>query len=281
MFQNDNIKGKVAVITGGGGVLCGNMARELGKLGVKVAILDLKLEAAELVAKDVNDSGGTAVGIECNVLKAESVKNAEAKVREIFGGYDILINGAGGNHPDGTTTKELLEKSDLDSDDLKTFYDMTPEGFGFVFNLNFLGTFIPTQVFSKEMARCGKGNIVNVSSMSGFAPLTKIPAYSAAKASINNFTQWTAVHMAEAGIRVNAIAPGFFLTAQNKTLLKNEDGSLTARSEKIINHTPMRRFGVPNDLMGTMIWLLDDEMSGFVTGITVPIDGGFMAYSGV
>jgi len=277
---NENLKNRVAVVTGGGGVLCGSMARELGRQRVKVAILDLSLDNAQEVAKDIESKGGTAIGIKCDVLKKESVESADKQVYSAFGDCDILINGAGGNHPKGTTTNETLNIADISNSEVTSFYDMTPEGFNFVFNLNFLSVLITTQVFSKRMIN-SQGTIINISSMSAPCPLTKVPAYSAAKAAINNFTQWLAVHLANKNIRVNAIAPGFFETAQNAKLLRNDDGSLTARSEKILSQTPMKRFGKPEDLLGSLIWLMDDRMSGFITGITVPVDGGFMSYSGV
>ncbi len=282
MFH-ENLKGRVAVITGGGGVLCSGFAKDLAALGVKVAVLDLREEAAQAVVDEINASGGTAVAVGCNVLEAESLENAKAKVNATLGTCDILINGAGGNSPLGTTTKETLELSDIaeKAEDVKTFFDLDAKGIEFVFNLNFLGTLLTTQCFAKDMVGKENATILNISSMNSFKPLTKIPAYSAAKSAISNFTQWMAVHFADVGIRVNAIAPGFFSTNQNAKLLYNEDGSLTERSNKIISHTPMRRFGVPADLTGALIFLCDEEYSAFVTGIILPVDGGFSAYSGV
>ena len=224
-----------------------------------------------------------AVAVACNVLEPESLEAAKAKVNEVFGKCDILINGAGGNSPLGTTTKDTLELKDMaeKAEGVKTFFDLDAKGIEFVFNLNFLGTLLTTQCFAKEMVGNKNATILNVSSMNSFKPLTRIPAYSAAKAAVSNFTQWMAVHFADVGIRVNAIAPGFFSTIQNAKLLYNEDGSLTERSNKIITHTPMRRFGVPADLTGALVFLCDEEYSGFITGVVLPVDGGFSAYSGV
>lgn len=282
MFH-ENLKNRVAVITGGGGVLCSGFAKDLAALGVKVAVLDLNEAAAQAVVDEIKANGGEALAVGCNVLEAESLEAAKAKINAAFGTCDILINGAGGNNPKGTTSKETLELKDIaeKAEDVKTFFDLDPKGIEFVFNLNFLGTLLTTQCFAKEMVGKENACIINISSMNSYRPLTKIPAYSAAKAAISNFTQWMAVHFADVGIRVNAIAPGFFSTNQNKTLLYNEDGSLTARSNKIITHTPLRRFGVPADLTGSLYFLCDEEYSGFITGTILPVDGGFAAYSGV
>lgn len=280
---NENLKGRVAVITGGGGVLCSGFAKDLASFGVKVAVLDLRVDAAQKVVDEINADGGTALAVGCNVLEAESLENARQKINSSLGTCDILINGAGGNSPLGTTTKDTLEFSDLaeKAEGVKTFFDLDAKGIEFVFNLNFLGTLLTTQCFAKDMVGKEHACILNISSMNAYRPLTRIPAYSAAKAAVSNFTQFMAVHFADVGIRVNAIAPGFFSTNQNKTLLFNEDGSLTARSNKIISHTPLRRFGVPSDLTGALIFLCDEEYSGFITGVILPVDGGFSAYSGV
>jgi len=279
-----NLKGQVALVTGGSGVLCGTMARALAACGAKVAVTGFKkLQSAEAVAAEIRKDGGIAISVACNVLDKESLAAANDKVKKELGPVDILINGAGGNHPKGTTSLEYLRKEDLSgtAKDIITFYDLDPKGIEFVFNLNFLGTLLPTQAFTREMAGKGKGTIINISSMNSFRPLTKIPAYSGAQAAVSNFTQWLAVHFSKVGVRVNAIAPGFFLTDQNRALLTKPDGSLTPRGNTILAHTPMGRFGVPDDLVGALLWLVSDEASGFVTGVVLPVDGGFAAFSGV
>ena len=279
-----DLSGKVAVVTGAGGVLCSSFAEALAECGAKVAVLDLRLEAAQAVADHINANGGKACAYACNVLDKESLNAAKAAIDKDLGICSILINGAGGNNPKGTTTKEYMDPEDLDPEttkDITTFFDLDPAGIEFVFNLNFLGTLLPTQVFARDMAKQADPVIINVSSMNAFRPLTKIPAYSGAKAAVSNFTQWLAVHFANAGIRVNAIAPGFFVSNQNRALLFNPDGTPTPRTDKILRATPMGRFGKPEELLGTLLWLCDSSASGFVTGIVVPVDGGFSAYSGV
>lgn len=274
-----DLRGKIAVVTGGGGVLCSAFAKALAECGASVAVLDLRKEAAQAVATEINASGGRAVGVACNVLERESIQRAREEVLAAFGGVDLLLNGAGGNHPRATTDREIFSLPDLD-EEVKTFFDLRPEDVSFVFDLNFIGTLLPTQVFARDMVRKG-GTIINVSSMNAYRPLTKIPAYSAAKSAVSNFTQWLAVHFADAKIRVNAIAPGFFDTAQNRTLLFNEDGTPTQRTGKILAATPMKRFGEPEDLLGALLFLADERASGFITGVVLPVDGGFSAYSGV
>ena len=281
-FQID-LNNKVAVVTGGGGVLCSNFAKALAACGAKVAVLDLRKENADKVATEITAEGGKAIGVAANVLEKDSLNAARDLVNKELGTCDILINGAGGNHPKGTTSKEYLFKEDVKNkkEDVITFFDLDPSGIEFVFNLNFLGTLLPTQVFARDMMDKQDAVIINVSSMNAFTPLTKIPAYSGAKAAVSNFTQWLAVHMSKVGIRVNAIAPGFFLTNQNRALLTNEDGSYTERAEKILSQTPMGRFGEQQELLGTLLWLVNHEASGFVNGTVIPVDGGFSAYSGV
>ena len=274
-----NLHGRTAVVTGGGGVLCSAFAKALAECGASVAVLDLRLDAAQAVADEINASGGRAIGVACNVLERESIENARKEVLAAFGGVDLLLNGAGGNHPRATTDLETFSLSDLD-EEVKTFFDLQPADVSFVFNLNFIGTLLPTQVFARDMVEKG-GTIINVSSMNAYRPLTKIPAYSAAKSAVSNFTQWLAVHFADAKIRVNAIAPGFFATAQNRSLLFNEDGTPTARTGKILAATPMKRFGEPEELLGALLFLADERASGFMTGVVLPVDGGFSAYSGV
>jgi NAD(P)-dependent dehydrogenase (short-subunit alcohol dehydrogenase family) len=277
-----DLKGKTAVVTGGGGVLCSTFAKVLAQCGANVAILDLKKEMADNVAAEINAAGGKAIGVGANVLEPESLMAARATVNKEFGPCDILINGAGGNHPKGTTTKEYLYKEDLQpKEGVISFFDLDPKGVEFVFNLNFLGTLLPTQTFARDMIDREGAVIINISSMNAFTPLTKIPAYSGAKAAVSNFTQWLAVHMSKVGIRVNAIAPGFFVTNQNRAMLINPDGSYSDRAKKIINMTPMDRFGQDEELIGTLLFLVSHKASGFVNGVVIPVDGGFSAYSGV
>lgn len=276
-----NLKGKTCVITGGGGVLCSTFAEAVGNAGANVAILDLNEVAANEVAETIKSQGGRAIGVGCNVLNKESLEKAKAKVNSEFGTIDILINGAGGNNPKGSTTKDYYNPDDEGIDGVKTFFDLDPEGIEFVFSLNFLGTLLPTQVFAHDLIGKKDATIINISSMNAFTPLTRIPAYSGAKAAISNFTQWLAVHFSKVGLRVNAIAPGFFLTHQNKGLLLNDDGTFSARAEKIISQTPMDRFGEKEELIGTLMYLLCYEASSFVNGVVIPVDGGFSAYSGV
>ena len=273
---------KTIVLTGAGGVLCSTLAEALAKEGHKIAVLDLRKQAADKVAETINKNGGNAIGVEANVLEKLSLIQSKKVVNDAFGKVDILINGAGGNHPLGTTSNPFFEMEDLKNtaEGFKTFFDLDPKGIEFTFNLNFLGTLIPTQVFAEDMVGREGCSVLNISSMNAFTPLTKIPAYSGAKAAVSNFTQWLAVHFSKVGIRVNALAPGFFLTDQNRSLLTNEDGSLTQRGQQIIDQTPMNRYGEPEDLIGTTLWLCG-EGSKFVTGVVVPIDGGFAAYSGV
>lgn len=275
-----NLKDKVVVITGAAGVICSHLARAIAQCGAKVAILDRDIANAQKFADELVAEGYAAKGFEANVLVKESLEKCHEEVLKEFGKCDILINGAGGNNPKATTDNEYAELDD-DGKGIKTFFDLEQSGVEFVFNLNFIGTLLPTQVFSKDMVGRKGCNILNISSMNAYTPLTKIPAYSGAKSAVSNFTQWLAVHFSHIGIRVNAIAPGFFSTKQNEKLLWNDDGTPTARTGKILAATPMGRFGVVDDLVGTTLYLISSEAAGFVTGVCIPIDGGFSSYSGV
>jgi len=279
ILKRFDVSGKTAAITGGGGDLCGHMAEALGAMGVKVAVLDISLEKAESRAHFVSKSGGAAEAFRCDVLDVNQLRECYDAVCRRWGPPDFLINGAGGNDPRGSTSEEFHEPEKSPAPGGKSFFDLDPAGFRQVFDLNFLGTFLVTQIFSRGMVAKGRGAIVNISSMSAFTPLTKVAAYSAAKASVSNFTQWLAVHFARTGVRVNALAPGFFMTEQLKFLhIDRETGELLPRARKVIAHTPMGRYGEPEDLIGTLVWLLSDA-SSFVTGVVVPIDGGFSSYS--
>lgn len=272
-FKTD-LSEKVVVITGGGGVICSEFARALAACGAKVALLDINESAAKAVADEI---GKNALALKCDCLDKADILRARDKVHEKFGKVNFLVNGAGGNNPRATTDNEYMTP---DLTGVKDFFALEESGLRFVFDINITSAFLVTQVFAQDMVKTG-GNIINISSMNAFAPLTKIPAYSAAKAGISNFTQWLAVHFAPCGIRCNAIAPGFFVTNQNRSLLFNADGTPTARTGKILAATPMRKFGEIDDLIGCLIWLADDGASGFVTGTVIPVDGGFSAYSGV
>lgn len=275
------LNGKVAVVTGGAGVLLTPVVETLCAAGAKVAVLSLT--EAEVANAEANllAKGYEAIGVACNVLSKESLEAAKTLVNEKLGSVDILINGAGGNHPKGTCDQEQFDMEGYKQDGVKTFFDLDEEGFKFVMDLNFIGTLLPTQVFAVDMLEKDDASILNVSSMNAYTPLTKIPAYSGAKAAVSNFTQWLAVHFATTNIRVNAIAPGFFVTAQNEKLLMNEDGTYTSRSQKILRNTPMNRFGEKEEIVGACKFLLSKEDASFITGICIPIDGGFSAYSGV
>ena len=272
-YQID-LSNKVVAVTGAGGVLMSEFAKALAACGAKVALLDINEEAAKKVADEI---GKNAIAVKTNCLEKDSIVAAHQVITEKFGPVNFLINGAGGNNPRATADNEYMTP---DLEGAKTFFDLEESSLKFVFDLNITSAFLVTQVFAKDMVKTG-GNIINISSMNAFRPLTKIPAYSAAKAGISNFTQWLAVHFAPCGIRVNAIAPGFFVTNQNRALLFNEDGTPTARTGKILRSTPQNKFGEVSDLLGTLLWLASDEASGFVTGVIVPVDGGFNAYSGV
>ena len=279
ILKRFDLTGKVVAITGGGGELCGAMAEALGATGVKVAVLDINLESAEARSLTVIQSGGTAKAFRCDVLDTVQIRGCYEAVCSLWGPPDFLINGAGGNNPRATTSEEFHGPVGSSGPAAQSFFDLDPAGFRQVFDLNFMGTFLVSQAFSQGMIEKGRGSIVNISSMSAFIPLTKVAAYSAAKAAVSNFTQWLAVHFSPTGVRVNAMAPGFFMTEQNKFLLFNQKtGEPLPRGHKVIAHTPMGRFGQPDDLIGTLVWLLSDA-SSFVTGVVVPIDGGFSSYS--
>ena len=279
VFGTD-LTGKVAVVTGAGGVLCSSFAKTLAAAGAKVALLDINEEAAQGFADEIVAEGGVAKAYKCNALDKDSCNAVAEAVMADLGPCDILLNGAGGNNPRATTDKEYYFSGDID-EDCKNFFNLDADGVSFVFNLNFLGTLIPTQAFAKQMLGREGCNIINISSMNAFTPLTKIPAYSGAKAAISNFTQWLAVHFSKEGIRVNAIAPGFFSTKQNAALLWNPDGSPTPRTDKILAATPMGRFGESKELDGALLFLVNNEAAGFITGVVLPVDGGFSSYSGV
>ena len=278
-IQTD-LNGKVAVVTGAGGVICGVLAKALAACGAKVALLDLNEDAAGQIAEEIVKEGYIAKAYGANVLDKQNLTDVHTRILEDFGPCDILLNGAGGNNPRATTDKEYYEEGDLDAD-TKSFFDLEQSGVEFVFNLNFIGTLLPTQIFAQDMIGREGCNILNISSMNAFTPLTKIPAYSGAKAAVSNFTQWLAVHFSKVNIRVNALAPGFFVTKQNEKLLYQEDGTPTARTKKILAATPMGRFGDSEELIGSLLFLLNNEAAGFITGVVLPIDGGFSAYSGV
>ena len=277
----DDLSGKVCVITGGAGVIGVSIIRALASVGTKVAIVDINEELAQKVASELaTEFNAQIIGVKANVLDKESLERAKLVINEKLGKIDLLINGAGGNSPQATTQVEQIEETDLSNLD-KTFYGLQMEGFDKVFALNFKGTVLPSMVFTKDMLEKKSGVVLNISSMNSYHPLTKIPAYSAAKASVNNFTEWLAVHLAKVGIRVNAVAPGFFITNQNRFLVLDEKtGDYSARGNKIVSNTPMGKFGDPDDLQGAVLYLLSD-LSSFVTGIVIPVDGGFNAYSGV
>lgn len=278
---NTDLTGKVAVVTGAGGVLCSAFAKVLARAGAKVALLNRTVSKAQVYADQIVAEGGVARAYACNVLdKANCLAVADAVLAD-FGPCDILVNGAGGNDPRASTDKEYFELGDLDRD-TKTFFDLEESGVEAIFNLNFIGTLLPTQAFARQMVGREGCNIINISSMNAYLPLTKIPAYSGAKAAVTNFTQWLAVHFCKVGIRVNAIAPGFFSTKQNHKLLFNDDGTPTDRTRKILAATPMGRFGdSETELAGTLLFLLNNDAAGFITGVCIPVDGGFSAYSGV
>lgn len=275
----ENLQGKVVVVTGAGGVICKVLSEAMVNVGAKVALLDLHEERAKANAEEITRNGGIAKGYLCNVLDKASIVEAHKAILKDLGPCDILINGAGGNNPKANTDNEFFKEEDVDN--MKTFFDLDQEGIELVFNLNYMGTLLPSQIFAKDMIGKKGCSIINISSMNAYTPLTKIPAYSGAKAAVSNLTQWLAVHFSKVGIRCNALAPGFFVTKQNEKLLFNDDGTPTARTEKILRNTPMERFGEVEELIGTLLYLADEKASGFVTGVIIPIDGGFSAYSGV
>lgn len=274
-----DLTGKVAVVTGAGGVLCSVFCKALAACGAKVALLNRSVESAQLCAEEIIAEGGTAKVYQVNVLDKAGLVRTHQQVLEDFGSCDILINGAGGNNPSATTTKEYYFDGDEELD-ITSFFNMSQEGISSVFDLNFLGTMLPTQIFAQDMLKKKEASIINISSMNAYTPLTKIPAYSGAKAAVSNLTQWLAVHFSKTGIRVNAIAPGFFVTKQNEKMLFHEDGTATERTKKILAATPMERFGKPEELLGALLFLLSPGAS-FITGVVLPVDGGFQAYSGV
>lgn len=280
-YIKTDLTGRVAVVTGGGGVLGSYFCRALAEAGAKVAVLGRTLKKCEEVAGEIKGDGGEAIALSCDVTDKNSVEKAREEVDQTLGTCDILVNGAGGNSPKASTDDEYLDLDRLDDPDAKDFFALDTDGIDFVFKLNFLGTLIPSQIFGRDMAPKAHATVINVSSMNAFTPLTKIPAYSGAKSAVSNFTQWLSVYMSKTGVRVNAMAPGFLATEQNRDLLFDKDGNLTERSHKIIGATPMGRFGEPEELLGTLLYLADDKASGFVNGIVIPVDGGFSAYSGV
>ena len=281
MQKFDNLKGKTIVITGGSGVLCSAFAYAYAEQGMNVAVLGRTLSKLEPVAAKITELGGKGLAVVCDVTDKESIIAAKKAVNDAFGKVDILVNGAGGNNPRANTTKEYYEDGDIENPDIASFFDITKENYNFVFDLNLIGTILPTQVFLPDMVGRVGTTVINVASMSSYHAITKVSAYSAAKAAVMNLTEWLAVHFAKSGVRVNAIAPGWFITEQNRTLLTNEDGSYTDRAKKVIAHTPVERFGMPEELTGTMLFLADSSLSGFITGTTIPVDGGFQAYMGV
>ena len=281
MQKFDNLKGKTIVITGGSGVLCSAFAYAYAEQGMNVAVLGRTLSKLEPVAAKITELGGKGLAVVCDVTDKESIIAAKKAVNDAFGKVDILVNGAGGNNPRANTTKEYYEDGDIENPDIASFFDITKENYNFVFDLNLIGTILPTQVFLPDMVGREGTTVINVASMSSYHAITKVSAYSAAKAAVMNLTEGLAVHFAKSGVRVNAIAPGWFITEQNRTLLTNEDGSYTDRAKKVIAHTPVERFGMPEELTGTMLFLADSSLSGFITGTTIPVDGGFQAYMGV